>query len=81
MTFLNTNDYRNLYGERTTIRAKHLEKLIRKQAKTKHHIRFLKECKNNDLIPKGFIIKNNTNNYKNKEIINDTMRKIRNNTL
>lgn len=45
------------------------------------HIKFLKECKRQDVIPKGMFIKSKTNIPKNKHVVQETMNKIRNNTL
>ena len=81
MTFLNITNYKTLYGERTTTIAKHLEKLIINKTKIEEHIKFLKICKNKNIMPNGFIIKNKTNCYKNNLILLNAMIKIRNNTL
>jgi hypothetical protein len=81
MTFLNITNYKILYGERTTAIAKHLEKLLIRKTETEEHINFLKQCKQHNVIPKGFIIKHKTNNYKNEITIYNTMIKLRNNTL
>ena len=81
MTFLNTTNYKILYEARTTAIAKHLEKLIKNKTRIKGHIKFLKYCNDQNLISNGFIIKNNTNCYKNDMVLLNTMIKIRNNTL
>ena len=81
MTFLSTTDYKIHYRERTTAIAKHLEKLILKKTKIEAHVKFLKHCKDQNLIPKGFVIKKNTDCYKNYAILLNTMIRMRNNTL
>lgn len=81
MPFLNVTNFKILYGERTTTIAKHLEKRIIKKTKIEEHIKFLKSCKDQNLIPKGFVLKNNIKYYKNDLVLLNTMIKIRNNTL
>ena len=80
-TFLSKQEFRRLYGERTYATAQHLEKLYKKQTKLEQSIKFLVQCKQHDLIPNGFKIKNTTNINKNEKLIRQTMCKIRNNTL
>ena len=81
MPFLNVINYKTLYGERTTTTAKNLEKLTIKRTRIEEHIKFLKACKIHNLLPKVFIIKNKTNYIRKKELIHNTMVKMRNNTL
>ena len=80
MTFLNKNEFRNLYGERTTAIARRLERLYQKSVKIGQHIGFLQNCKKLNLIPRGMHLKNVTSIRKNEHLKN-AMIKIRNNTL
>ncbi|CAF2990126.1 unnamed protein product [Rotaria sp. Silwood2] len=80
-TFLTRYDFRTLYGERIYAIAQHLEKLHVKQSKLEEHIDFLKKCKQNNLIPNGLHLKNTTYIYKNTQLLNKTMHKIRNNLI
>jgi hypothetical protein len=81
MTFLKITNYKTLYGERTTTIAKNLERLMIKQAKIKEHINLLKRCRDQNVIPKGFIIKHQSDNYQNRLTQQNTMIKMRDNVL
>jgi len=80
-TFLKRNEFRTLYGERIYAIAKNIEKLYQKKVKIDEHIHFLKECKRNQLIPKGLRLKTTTFNTKNILLIQSTSIKLRNNLL
>lgn len=81
MTFLNKNQFIDLYGERTTAIARNLEQLYQKSVRIDQHIEFLKKCKKMNLIPHGMYLKNVTSSRKNEHLLNNTMIKMRNNTL
>jgi hypothetical protein len=78
---LNSTQFKHLYGERITAIARKLEQLYQKRVKLEQHIQFLNECKRYNLIPQGMNLKNVTSINKNQRILNNTMIKIRNNTL
>ncbi len=80
MTFLSAHQFRNRYGERIYIIARRLEKLYQQKMRIDEHIAFLKECKQQNVIPMGMLIKNTTQLRSNRELIHNTMTKIRNNT-
>ena len=80
-TFLSRQEFKNLYGERIYTIAHNLEKLYKKKTKDEQHIIFLQYCKQNNLIPHGFRLKNTTDSNKNQKLLLQTMFKIRNNTL
>ena len=80
-TFLNRNEFRTLYGERTYIIAKNIEKLYQKKVKVAEHIHFLKECKRFQVVPKGLQLKSTTSDPRNNQLIQNTSSKLRNNLL
>ncbi|CAF1330184.1 unnamed protein product [Didymodactylos carnosus] len=71
----------NQPNERTTTIARNLEKLRLEVIRTEARVNFLQECKKNNIIPRGMIIKSNYNIYKNNKLLSETMNKIRDNTL
>jgi len=75
------NEFQNLYGKRVYAITLYLEKSYQKLAKINHHIIFLKQCKKEGVIPHGMHLNHTTNTNKNKKLIDDTMIKMRNNTL
>ena len=49
--------------------------------KLNEHIHFLKICKQNNVIPNGLMLKHTTHTYRNKQLLENTMIKMRNNLL
>jgi hypothetical protein len=58
-----------------------LEKLHQHLMKINQHIIFLKQCKEEGVIPDGMHLNNVTNINKNNRLLKNTMIKIRNNML
>src|ERR1700722_5952251 len=81
MTFLNKNEFNNLYGERITAIARKLEQLYQKSVRIEQHIEFLQKCKKMNLIPQEMYLKKMISARKNERLFTDTMTKIRNNIL
>ena len=82
MSFLiNRKQFNNLYNKRVYAIALNLEKLYQKSMKINQHITFLKQCKQENVIPNGMYLNNVTNNIRNKKLLRNTMTKIRNNML
>jgi hypothetical protein len=80
-TFLTRQQFKNRYGERIYTITNILEKLYKKRTKLEQHTIFLKKCKQLNLIPNGLTLKNTTNLPKSQQILNNTMYKLRNNSL
>ena len=80
-TFLQRNEFRTLYGERIYAIAKTKEKLHQKKTKIDEHIMFLKECKNQKLIPNGLRLKIATNSIKSRDLIKKTNMKLLQNLI
>ena len=81
ITFLTQKQFRTLYGERIYAIARNIEKLYQKIMKLNEHIHFLKSCKQNNVIPNGLVLKHTTGTYRNKQLLENTMIKMRNNLL
>ena len=81
ITFLQRKQFKNLYGERIYAIAMNLERSFKKKTKIEEHIHFLQQCKRQSLVPRGMLLKNTTQLNKNKNLLRNTMFKLRNNTL
>ena len=62
MIFLsNRDEFINLYGQRVYTIAQNVEKTHQKLMKNNEHIDFLKQCRQEGVIPKGMQVNNTTN--------------------
>ena len=81
MSFVNRSQFIILYGECVYTIAKTVEKLYQRQTRIEPHIMFLKECKEMSVILEGLTIRTNTNTNRNSILLNETMKKTRDNVL
>ena len=78
---LNRNQFINLYDQRVVAVAKNVEKLHQKFMRVTQQIEFLRQCKRENVIPRGLQIYNFTKVNKNTRLIHAMMTAVRNNTL
>ena len=70
------NTINSRYGPGTNLRVKQLEKSLLKLARESNHLEFLIKCRDNNIIPKGLIIKSPYNSPKSRTILHNTSLKL-----